>query len=202
MAFTILSGTSHHGGYSHDAIVYALTECGVRHIDTAKRYGCEEKLGKAIRESGIPRSELWITNKLWPGDYGYRAAKKACLDSCSLMGVDYFGKAWHQWQILKWQQHRNKHFPVSQWIILLSDLYLIHWPESLQAGCSNRKVRAETWRALEELHKEGKERKGHGREELWYSSRHDRYLCLFRSVPLYWSEQLPGPPPGAVAGRL
>ncbi|XP_028986797.1 uncharacterized oxidoreductase ZK1290.5 [Betta splendens] len=118
-------GTSHRGGYCHEAIVYALTECGVRHIDTAKRYGCEEELGKAIRESGIPRSDLWITNKLWPGDYGHTAAKMACLDSCSHMGLDYF------------------------------DLYLMHWPESLQPGCSNRKVRAETWRALEELYEEG-----------------------------------------------
>lgn len=89
-----MAGTSHDGGYSHDAIMYALTECGMRHIDTAKRYGCEEKLGRAIRESGLPRSDLWLTNKLWPGDYGYKAAKKACLDSCSQMGVDYFGKGY------------------------------------------------------------------------------------------------------------
>nr|XP_046263334.1 glyoxal reductase-like isoform X2 [Scatophagus argus] len=118
-------GTSHYGGYCHDAIVYALTECGVRHIDTATRYGCEEKLGQAIRESGIPRSDLWLTNKLWPVDYGYKAAKKACLESCSKMGVEYF------------------------------DLYLMHWPGSLRQGCSNRELRAETWRALEELYKEG-----------------------------------------------
>ncbi|XP_024118202.1 uncharacterized oxidoreductase ZK1290.5 [Oryzias melastigma] len=118
-------GTSHDGGYSHDALIYALTECGVRHIDTAKRYGCEGDLGKAIKESGLDRSELWLTNKLWPGDYGYRAARKACLDSCSQMGVEYF------------------------------DLYLMHWPESLNHGGSNREVRAETWRALEELYKEG-----------------------------------------------
>ncbi|XP_041804388.1 glyoxal reductase [Chelmon rostratus] len=118
-------GTSHNGGYSHDAIVYALTECGVRHIDTAKRYSCEEKLCKAIRESGRARSDLWLTNKLWPGDYGYKAAKKACLDSCSQMGVDYL------------------------------DLYLMHWPGSLEPGCSNREMRADTWRALEELYKEG-----------------------------------------------
>lgn len=118
-------GTSHYGGYCHDAVVYALTECGIRHIDTAKRYGCEEKLAKDIRESGIPRSDLWLTNKLWPLDYGYNAAKKACLDSCAQVGVEYF------------------------------DLYLMHWPGALQPGCSNRELRAETWRALEELYKEG-----------------------------------------------
>ncbi|XP_061588227.1 glyoxal reductase [Cololabis saira] len=119
-------GTSHDGGYSHEAIVYALTECGMRHIDTAQRYGCEEKLGKAIKESGITRSDLWLTNKLWPGDYGYNAAKKACLDSCSKMRTEYF------------------------------DLYLMHWPASFRSGCSNREMRAETWRALEELYETGR----------------------------------------------
>ncbi|KAM4605626.1 putative oxidoreductase ZK1290.5 isoform 2-T2 [Polymixia lowei] len=118
-------GTSHHGGYSHDAIVHAVRQCGIRHIDTAKRYGCEEELAKAIRECGVPRNDLWLTNKLWPGDYGYKAAKKACLDSCSRMGVDYF------------------------------DLYLLHWPDSMQPGRSNRETRAEAWRALEELYEEG-----------------------------------------------
>ncbi|KAM6918503.1 glyoxal reductase isoform 2-T2 [Xenentodon cancila] len=97
----------------------------MRHIDTAKRYGCEEKLGNAIKESGITRSDLWLTNKLWPGDYGYEAAKKACHDSCSKMGIKYF------------------------------DLYLMHWPGSFRSGCSNREMRAETWRALEELYKRG-----------------------------------------------
>ncbi|KAG7268803.1 hypothetical protein CRUP_012610 [Coryphaenoides rupestris] len=117
--------TSHWGGYCHEAVLHALNKCGVRHIDTAKRYGCEEELGQAVRESGVPRGDLWLTNKLWPGDYGHSAAKKACLDSCSRMGVDYF------------------------------DLYLMHWPESKQQGRSNREVRAETWRALEELYDEG-----------------------------------------------
>lgn len=118
-------GTSHFGGYSHDAIVYALTQCGVRHIDTAKRYGCEQQLGKAIAEVKVPRGDLWITNKLWPDDYGYEAAKKACLGSCSMMGVKYF------------------------------DLYLMHWPGAFQTSRSNREVRAETWRALEELYEDG-----------------------------------------------
>ncbi|CDQ74538.1 unnamed protein product [Oncorhynchus mykiss] len=86
-------GTSHHGGYSHDAMLYALRECGVRHIDTAKRYGCEEQLSIAVQESGVPRQDLWLTTKLWPGEYGYTASKKACRDSCSRLGVEYLGKA-------------------------------------------------------------------------------------------------------------
>ncbi|XP_008332179.1 uncharacterized oxidoreductase ZK1290.5 isoform X2 [Cynoglossus semilaevis] len=118
-------GTSHMGGYSHDAIVFALADCGVCHIDTAKRYSCEEQLGKTIRESGKERSKLWLTNKLWPGDYGFKEAKKACMKSCSAMGVEYF------------------------------DLFLMHWPGLLQSEGSNREARAETWRALEELYDEG-----------------------------------------------
>lgn len=118
-------GTSHHGGYSHDAVVYALRQGGVRHLDTAKRYGCEEALSKSIGESGVHRDELWITTKLWPLDYGYRSAKEACRASCARLGVEYL------------------------------DLYLMHWPDCGVSGCSNRDVRAETWRALEELYDEG-----------------------------------------------
>ncbi|XP_069050363.1 uncharacterized oxidoreductase ZK1290.5 isoform X3 [Lepisosteus oculatus] len=118
-------GTSHHGGYSHRAVVYALQECGIRHIDTAKRYGCESQLAEAIQESGVQREELWLTTKLWPGDYGYQTAKQACLDSCRRLGVKYL------------------------------DLYLMHWPDCMSPGRSNREVRAETWRALEELHDKG-----------------------------------------------
>ncbi|XP_062849002.1 uncharacterized oxidoreductase ZK1290.5 isoform X1 [Trichomycterus rosablanca] len=118
-------GTSHVGGYSHDAVVYALRDCGVRHIDTAKRYGCEEALAKAITESLVPREDLWITTKLWPGDYGYQSAKQACRASCARLGVDYL------------------------------DLYLMHWPDCQVPGRSNREVRMETWRALEELYDEG-----------------------------------------------
>lgn len=88
----LLTGTSHQGGYSHEAVVYALQQCGIRHIDTAKRYGCEEALGKAVVESGVPREQIWLTTKLWPADYGYRSTKQACRDSCARLGVDYLGK--------------------------------------------------------------------------------------------------------------
>lgn len=45
----IVSGTSHDGGYSHDAVVFALKNCGYRHIDTAKRYGCERYIAQAVK---------------------------------------------------------------------------------------------------------------------------------------------------------
>ena len=46
-----------------DAVAYAL-KCGYRHIDTAHAYRVERGVGKAVKESGIPRNEIWITSKL------------------------------------------------------------------------------------------------------------------------------------------
>ncbi|OYX86225.1 MAG: oxidoreductase [Flavobacteriales bacterium 32-34-25] len=43
---------------------------GYRHIDTAHAYGNENGVGAAVKESGIPREEIWITSKLWPSEYG------------------------------------------------------------------------------------------------------------------------------------
>ena len=43
---------------------------GYRHIDTAHAYGNERSVGRAIRDSGIPREEIWVTSKLWPNEYG------------------------------------------------------------------------------------------------------------------------------------
>lgn len=48
---------------AEDAVAYAL-KCGYRHIDTAHAYRVERGVGKAVKESGIPRSEIWITSKL------------------------------------------------------------------------------------------------------------------------------------------
>ncbi|KAG8436602.1 hypothetical protein GDO86_007637 [Hymenochirus boettgeri] len=84
-------GMSHNGGYSHSALLYALMKCGIRHIDTAKRYGNEVMVGKAISESGVKREEMWLTSKLWPADYGYENTIQACLDSCKRLGVNYLG---------------------------------------------------------------------------------------------------------------
>ncbi|KAL7879546.1 hypothetical protein SRHO_G00018000 [Serrasalmus rhombeus] len=118
-------GTSHNGGYSQEAVVYALEECGIRHIDTAKRYGCEEALARSLSESRVPREDIWITTKLCPGDYGYQSAKESCRASAARLGVEYL------------------------------DLYLMHWPDCMIPGRSKREVRAETWRALEDLYDEG-----------------------------------------------
>lgn len=54
---------------AEDAVAYAL-KCGYRHIDTAHAYRVERGVGRAIKESGIPREEIWLTSKLCPTEYG------------------------------------------------------------------------------------------------------------------------------------
>ncbi len=87
------------GGEVEQSVRWAL-ELGYRHIDTAAAYGNEEGVGKAIRESGIPRDEVFVTTKLANPvqRQGYEAALRAIDESLGRLGMDHV------------------------------DLYLIHWP--------------------------------------------------------------------------
>jgi diketogulonate reductase-like aldo/keto reductase len=82
---------------AQEAVKIAL-DIGYRLIDTAKVYGNEEGVGKGIKESGLDRSDIFITTKLWNGDQGYDSALKAFDESLKRLGLEYL------------------------------DLYLIHWP--------------------------------------------------------------------------
>ena len=75
-------------GETEKAVSTALKE-GYRLIDTAAAYQNESDVGKAIRNSGIPREEIYITSKLWLQDFGYEAAKKAIDTSLKNLGLDY-----------------------------------------------------------------------------------------------------------------
>lgn len=73
-------------------------ETGYRSIDTAMIYKNEEGVGRAIKEAGVPREELFITTKVWNSDQGYENTLRAFDESLERLGLDYV------------------------------DLYLIHWP--------------------------------------------------------------------------
>ncbi|WP_458118607.1 aldo/keto reductase [Paenibacillus sp. Z6-24] len=73
-------------------------EAGYRSIDTAALYQNEDGVGQAIRESGVPREELFVTTKVWNSDQGYDSTLQAFEQSLSKLGLEYV------------------------------DLYLIHWP--------------------------------------------------------------------------
>ena len=64
------------GEEAYQAVKAAL-DAGYRHIDTAAAYGNEESVGKAIKDSGVAREDLFVTSKLWNEDHGYEATKKA-----------------------------------------------------------------------------------------------------------------------------
>jgi diketogulonate reductase-like aldo/keto reductase len=78
--------------------VSAALEMGCRLIDTAKAYGNEAAVGRAIAASGIPRAEIFVTTKLATADQGLTSSQGACNASLERLGLDYV------------------------------DLYLIHWP--------------------------------------------------------------------------
>ncbi|HWL88989.1 MAG TPA: aldo/keto reductase [Polyangiaceae bacterium] len=84
-------------GVARKAVLEAL-HSGYRHVDTARIYNNEKDVGTAVRESGIPREEIFITTKLWNDDQGYDSALRAFDASLERLGLDYV------------------------------DLYLIHWP--------------------------------------------------------------------------
>jgi len=64
-------------------------ETGYRLIDTAQSYGNEEAVGSAIKKSGVPREELFITTKLWIQSNGYEGTKKAFENSLKRLQLDY-----------------------------------------------------------------------------------------------------------------
>jgi diketogulonate reductase-like aldo/keto reductase len=84
-------------GEAREAVLQAL-KVGYRLIDTASMYGNEEDIGKALKQSGLSREEVFITTKLWNSDHGYDKALAAFEESRKKLGLDYV------------------------------DLYLIHWP--------------------------------------------------------------------------
>ncbi|HIZ03700.1 MAG TPA: aldo/keto reductase [Candidatus Borkfalkia avistercoris] len=75
-------------GSTYRAVSEAL-KAGYRHIDTAAAYFNEEEVGRAVKDSGVPRGEIFITSKLWLQDYGYAAAKKGLETSLKKLGTDY-----------------------------------------------------------------------------------------------------------------
>ena len=73
---------------AHDAVLAAL-RAGYRHIDTAHAYQNERGVGAAVRESGIPREDIWITSKLWPTDYNSGNVAESINKMLERLGTDY-----------------------------------------------------------------------------------------------------------------
>jgi len=99
---------------SEQAVTDALA-AGYRHIDTAAAYGNEEAVGRAIKSSGIPRDELFVTTKLWIQDAGEDNAKRAFETSLQRLGLDHldlylihqpYGDYYSSWRAMQ-ELHRQ-----------------------------------------------------------------------------------------------
>lgn len=64
-------------------------KAGYRHIDTAHAYDDERGVGRAVKESGIPREEIWITSKIWPTEYGEGKTLEAIDKMLARLQLDY-----------------------------------------------------------------------------------------------------------------
>ena len=73
-------------GEAYNAVLTAL-KLGYRHIDTAHAYGNERSVGRAIKDSGIPREEIWVTSKLWPNEYGEVKPQKHWIECLKDLGL-------------------------------------------------------------------------------------------------------------------
>lgn len=80
------------------AAIRSAIEAGYRLLDTAVNYGNEPEVGEAIRQSGLPREELWVTSKIPGRHHGYDDAIRSTHESLQRLGLEYL------------------------------DLHLIHWP--------------------------------------------------------------------------
>ena len=111
-----------------DAIKTAL-QVGYRHVDTASFYQNEVSVGKAIKESGLDRKDIFVTTKLWTNERGYRQAKQALEDSLNRLELDYIDM-----QLIHWPASPNKQ---DDWIIV----NLATW-QAMQEGVEQGKIRA------------------------------------------------------------
>lgn len=76
-------------GEETETAVRSALDMGYRHIDTAHAYQNERSVGKAVRESGVPREEVWITSKLWPSEYGEGKTAAAIDKMLDRLGTDH-----------------------------------------------------------------------------------------------------------------
>jgi diketogulonate reductase-like aldo/keto reductase len=114
------------GEITYNSVAFAL-KSGYRHIDTARGYGNEQSVGSAVRDSGINRSEIFVTSKLPAEIKNYEEALKSFDETMENLGLEYI------------------------------DLYLIHapWPWH-EIGADYTKENIDVWKAMEKIYESGR----------------------------------------------
>ncbi|MFC3928006.1 aldo/keto reductase [Streptococcus caprae] len=115
------------GQEAYDSVSYAL-EVGYTHVDTAQIYGNEVSVGKAIADSKLDRSAIFLTTKIWNDKADYDSAAASIDESMKKLGVDYL------------------------------DLLLIHWPNpaGIRDNIGYEARNAAVWSAMEDAYEAGK----------------------------------------------
>lgn len=108
--------------------VLSALKAGYTHIDTAQAYRNEDCVGKAIQQSGVNRDDIFITTKIWNDCHSYDLVMSSFAESLKNINTSYV------------------------------DLLLIHWPNPAPFRDRWQEANAETWKAMEDLYKEGKVR--------------------------------------------
>ena len=127
-------------GQETEQTVSFAVENGYRLIDTARLYANEKDVGRALRASGIPRDQAFITTKLWKTDHGYDSTLRAFDASLQDLGMDYVDLYLIHWPLRISKPYRLK--------ALRRILAFVNWPPA--------SVRLQTWKAMERLLADGK----------------------------------------------
>lgn len=106
-------------------LISCAYEEGYRLIDTAAAYSNEIAIAKAIAQTGIRRTDLVLSDKVWNTNRGYDGVREACRKSLKKLKTDYL------------------------------DIYLVHWPASKKLHPDWAEINADTWRGMESLYEEG-----------------------------------------------
>lgn len=122
-----------------EAVRYALKEAGYRHIDCAWAYGNEREVGEGIRASGIPRSEIFITSKIW--SVHHRTPDKGLEEILTNLGTEYVDLLLLHWPVPLNPNGNHPKFPTR--------------PDGSRDIDEDRKL-VDTWKDMEGLYKSGK----------------------------------------------
>lgn len=166
-----------HDAKTTQTVVEEAIKTGYRLINTAQVYGNEEAVGKAIKASGVPREELFITTKLWISDFSYEAAKDAFNESLRKLDLDYvdlyllhqpFGDIFGAWRALEelYKEGKIKAIGVSNFkpdqlanlaafnevtpAVNQIELHVFNQKEDEQAYMLSKGVQTESWGAFAE----------------------------------------------------
>ena len=113
------------GEHAAESVRRAIA-CGYRHIDTAAAYHNERGVGEGVRTCGLPREQIFVTDKVWNTKRGYDKTMATFEKTMGRLGLDYL------------------------------DLYLIHWPANAMQFSNWEEINVDTWRALSELYEAGR----------------------------------------------